>query len=172
MAGEGGWQIMTSPNFTPVQMVADNFERYRTALVAHGYDPAAFQFPVMQQVYVGADEDAAYEEPQAACMGYFEKLSSLLPKEVKGDGAGGASYEQFRKTQRKLSDMRYDYLFENGVMFGTPERVIDRIRFLQQKAGVDYLIAWFNFGTLGQNLAKASMRRFAEEVMPAFADEN
>ena len=173
MAGEQGWQIMTSPNFTPVKMVAENFERYRKALVGNGYDPSSFNYPVMQQVYVGADEQSAYDEPQSACMGYFEKLSSLLPSEVKeGDGAGGASYEQFRKTQRKLNDLRYDYLFENGVCFGTPGRVIDRIRHLQAETGVDYLIAWFNFGTLGQDLAKASMRRFAEEVMPAFADED
>ena len=172
MAGENGWQIMTSPNFTPVKIVAENFERYKAALVTAGFDPSAFQYPVMQQVYVGADPDRAYDEPQEACMNFFQKLSGLLPKEIKdSQQSGGESYEQFRRTQRKMTDLRYDYLYENAVLFGTGERVVERIRHLQEYAGVDYLIGWFNLGSLDHDLAKESMRRFADEVMPQFPDD-
>jgi natural product biosynthesis luciferase-like monooxygenase protein len=166
-AGQGGWQIMTSPNFTPVKVVRDNFEVYTKALADAGHTPSAFEFPIMQMVYAGADEQSAYDEPQEPCMGYFQKLSSLLPTEVRA--GGGDSYEQFRKTQRKLTDLRYDYLFENSsVLFGSPGRLIDRIRHLQEEIGLTYLVGLFNFGTLDQEKARASMRRFATEVMPAF----
>ena len=170
LAGQAGWQIMTSPNFTPVPMVKDNFERYRTALVASGYEPSSFANPMMQQIYVGATDEAAYNEPQAACMSYFSKLSSLLPTEVK-EGENPDNYRQFRKMKQRLDDMRYDYLFENSVMFGSPKQVIERIRFLHDELGVNYLIGWFNMAGLETKLIHDSMRRFAEEVIPAFADD-
>ena len=173
MAGEQGWQIMTSPNFTPVKIVADNFDAYRASLVTAGFEPASFMYPVMQQVYCGVDADRAYDEPQQACMNFFAKLSHLLPKEITDPNAsGGESYEQFRKTQRKIADLRYDYLYENAVLFGDPERLIERIRSIHDATGLDYLIGWFNLGSLDHQLAKDSLRRFAEEVMPAFADDD
>ena len=168
MGGEKGWRIMTSPNFTPLNIVKDNFARYSVALTAH--DPANFNFPIMQQVYVGETDEAAYDEPQESCMAYFQKLGSLLPQEVKGEASGGQSYEQFRKTKRKMSDLRYDYLFENGVTFGSTKRVIERLQFLQEEVNLDYFLGWFNFGTMPQAMAKASLQRFAEEVMPIFVD--
>ncbi|HVW31289.1 MAG TPA: LLM class flavin-dependent oxidoreductase, partial [Acidimicrobiia bacterium] len=172
MAGENGWQIMTSPNFTPVKIVADSFDTYRASLVKAGYEPDSFMYPVMQQVYCGADPDRAYEEPQQACMNFFSKLSNLLPRDIKDPKAsGGDSYEQFRRTQRKISDLRYDYLYENAVLFGNPDRLIERIQFLRDATGLDYLIGWFNLGSLDHGLARDSLRRFAEEVMPAFADD-
>ena len=166
-AGQDGWQIMTSPNFTPVKVVRENFEVYTKALAGAGHDPSGFELPIMQMVYAGADEDSAYDEPQEPCMGYFQKLSSLLPTAITAGDAD--SYEQFRKTQRKLADLRYDYLFENSsVMFGSSERLIERIRRLQDEIGLTYLVGLFNFGTLNHEKAKESLRRFATEVMPAF----
>jgi hypothetical protein len=70
-----------------------------------------------------------------------------------------------------MTDLRYDWLYENAVLFGTGERVVDRIRHLHDYAGVDYLIGWFNPGSLDHEMAKESMRRFAAEVIPAFADD-
>ena len=175
IAGRDGWQIMTSPNFTPVEIVKANFDRYRASLVDHGHDPAAFSYPIMQQVYVAETEEAAYEEPRESCMSFFHKLSSLLPTEVKGDGngtkSGGDNYEQFRRTQRKMADLRYDYLYEGSVLFGTPGRLIDRLRSLKEETGLSYLIGWYNFANLPQDMVKKSMRLFAEEVMPALVDQ-
>ena len=69
-----------------------------------------------------------------------------------------------------MSDLRYDYLFENGVTFGSTKRVIERLQFLQEEVNLDYFLGWFNFGTMPQAMAKASLQRFAEEVMPIFVD--
>jgi hypothetical protein len=49
--------------------------------------------------------------------------------------------------------------------------VIDRLTFYQEELGMDYFIGWFNFGDLDFDTVKASLRRFAEQVMPAFAIE-
>jgi alkanesulfonate monooxygenase SsuD/methylene tetrahydromethanopterin reductase-like flavin-dependent oxidoreductase (luciferase family) len=67
-AGAAGERILTSPNFTPIQTIKDNFNAYREALRANGFSPDDQDYPVMQQVYVGKDSRAAYEEPRVASM--------------------------------------------------------------------------------------------------------
>jgi natural product biosynthesis luciferase-like monooxygenase protein len=163
-AGDEGWQIMTSPNFTPINVVKANFELYKKSLQAAGHDPGHFLYPMIQMVYCGADEKSSYDIPQEPCMSYFTKLGNLLPADVKD---GGDSYDQFRKTQRKINDLRYDYLFDgSSVLFGSPQQLVDRISMLKEEIGLNYLVGLFNFGTLDHEVAKDSMRRFAEEVMP------
>ena len=46
--------------------------------------------------------------------------------------------------------------------------MIERIKLLQQEAGVNYYIGWFNFGGMPHEKVKHSMELFAREVMPVF----
>jgi natural product biosynthesis luciferase-like monooxygenase protein len=166
--GTEGWQIITSPNFTPIDIIRKNMNIYAAALAEAGHDTTHTEFPVVQQVYVGPDEDAGYNDPQEACLAYFEKLGSLLPSDVK---SSGASYAELRKTKQRIGDVRYDYLYETSVTFGDSKRVVDRVRFLQDELGVNYILGWFNFANLDHKLATESMRRFAGEVMSEFPPE-
>jgi len=161
---------MTSPNFTPIDTVKKNFGLYREALRANGYDPARFVCPMAQQIYVGANEEAGYREPEEACMSYFHKLASLLPKDVQDGKVAGDDFASHRRTQARLSspDLRYDYLYETSVCYGSAARVTERIQMLRDQVDVDHIVGWFNFGNLDHELAKDSMRRFADEVMPRF----
>jgi alkanesulfonate monooxygenase SsuD/methylene tetrahydromethanopterin reductase-like flavin-dependent oxidoreductase (luciferase family) len=54
------------------------------------------------------------------------------------------------------------------LLFGDPGRVIERIHTLQEDLGVTSLLCWTNFGGLPSELAHASIRRFAEKVIPKF----
>jgi alkanesulfonate monooxygenase SsuD/methylene tetrahydromethanopterin reductase-like flavin-dependent oxidoreductase (luciferase family) len=166
--GALGNQILTSPNFTPLELIKENFAAYRSALQANGFDPADFDYPLMQQCYVAAGEQAAYDEPREAAMQYYSLLGRLLPKEVPGRDGTPASYEFYGKIQRNVANLQYDYLYEHGVTFGDPGRVVERIERLQEEAGINYYQAWFNFGSLDHDLAVASLRRFGEQVMPRF----
>lgn len=40
--------------------------------------------------------------------------------------------------------------------------------FLRDELGVTYLMCWMNFGGLPADLARDSIRRFAEQVIPRF----
>jgi natural product biosynthesis luciferase-like monooxygenase protein len=169
-AGRRGERILTSPNFTPIEMIKDNFDTYRAALSSSGHDPGGFDYPVMQQVYVGSDAARGFEEPREASMEYFSLLGRLLPGSVQAgspDGAG-ASYDFYRRISRNVADLRYDFLFEHGVSFGDASRVVDRIRQLEQEVGMSYFLGWFNFGSLDHDLAMRSLRRFADQVMARF----
>ena len=57
---------------------------------------------------------------------------------------------------------------EGLIIGGEPERCIDAIRCWQEKFGLTTLTGTFHFGGMPQELALKNIRRFAEQVMPAF----
>ena len=61
-------------------------------------------------------------------------------------------------------------ILDDKVVIGTPERCIHQIRRIQKGLGADTFNCSFWFGDLAQNRILASMRLFAEEVMPAFTN--
>jgi alkanesulfonate monooxygenase SsuD/methylene tetrahydromethanopterin reductase-like flavin-dependent oxidoreductase (luciferase family) len=165
-AGALGQPILTSPNFTPIPMIQTNFDAYRSALTGAGFDPAGYEYPLMQQVYVGTDHDDGYDRPREHAMRYYASLGRLLPK----DGEiVSADYEFYAKVQSNVDQLRYEYLYRNGVSFGSSEEVVERIQALVDVVGLTYYIGWFNFGGLPHSEVMASMERFAADVMPHFA---
>jgi alkanesulfonate monooxygenase SsuD/methylene tetrahydromethanopterin reductase-like flavin-dependent oxidoreductase (luciferase family) len=169
--GELGEPILTSPNFTPLELIKENFSAYRAALRARGANLADYDYPLMQQCYVAEDEQRGYDEPQEAAMQYYNLLGRLLPKDVPGEDGTAPSYEFYGKIQRNVTNLQYDFLYEHGVTFGDPGRVVERIQRLQEEAGINYYQGWFNFGSLDHELALASLKRFGEKVMPKFEVE-
>ena len=79
--GEAGERIITSPNFTPVEMIRDNVETYRQSLTANGFNVEDYDYPVVQQVYVGRDAERAYSEPRKASMAYSSCWAAFYPDE-------------------------------------------------------------------------------------------
>ena len=59
------------------------------------------------------------------------------------------------------------YMLETGSLFGSPVRVRDQVAELRD-VGVRHLLCQTGFGDMSHELNLASMRRFGEEVMPAF----
>jgi alkanesulfonate monooxygenase SsuD/methylene tetrahydromethanopterin reductase-like flavin-dependent oxidoreductase (luciferase family) len=165
--GESGEPILTSPNFTPVDVVQDQFRTYVAALEDHGHDVSAYDRPLMQQTFIATTEEEAYAGPRESAMWYQRLLGTLVP------GAHGetapAGYEQWQRIAANIDTIEYDQIFKGGAVFATPETAIERIDELRRVAGVNHYIGWFDFGGLDLERAKRSIRLFAEEVMPAFA---
>ena len=63
----------------------------------------------------------------------------------------------------------YDSMYENVVLFGTPDDLTARIKDLQS-SGVDKIIFFINFGGVEQRKVLDSLELFAKEVMPNFVD--
>jgi natural product biosynthesis luciferase-like monooxygenase protein len=164
--GKRGEKILTSPNFTPIPLIEQNFDAYRDELTANGFDPSDYDFPLMQQVYVGADHDAGYNVPREHSMRYYQSLGRLLPKE---EDMVSKDYDFYKKVNSNIADLKYDFLYNNGVSFGDPAEVTERIQTLVDKVGLTHYIGWFNFGGMPHTEAMTSMERFATEVMPHFA---
>jgi hypothetical protein len=62
-----------------------------------------------------------------------------------------------------------DAILGELTVIGTPDRCARQIRCLPEAVGIDHFTRSFRFGDLPQERVLASMRRFAEQVMPAFA---
>ena len=67
----------------------------------------------------------------------------------------------------RLASITWERLIEETVVFGSPERVTDRIREMEA-AGVGEVLCWMNFGGLPSDRVERSMRLFADKVMPQF----
>ena len=59
------------------------------------------------------------------------------------------------------------YVLATGSLYGSPARVRDQVAELRD-AGVQHLLCQTGFGNMSHEQNLASMRRFGEEVMPAF----
>jgi len=64
-------------------------------------------------------------------------------------------------------DEAVKYVLATGSLYGSPARVRDQVAELRD-AGVQHLLCQTGFGDMSHDQNLASMRRFSEEVMPAF----
>ena len=164
-AGAAGVPILTSPNFTPVQTVRRQFAVYTAALAENGHDPAKFELPLMEQVYVGESEAEAFDTPRESAMWYQAMLGARVPGAT---GKAPKGYEQWDRIAENMKSISYEEIVEKGANFGTAERAVERITTLRDDAGINSYLGWFSFGGLSRDLTLASVERFAKDVMPAF----
>ena len=59
------------------------------------------------------------------------------------------------------------FVLETGSLYGTPARVREQVAELRD-VGVHHLLCQTGFGAMDHEQNMASMRRFGEQVMPAF----
>ncbi len=72
------------------------------------------------------------------------------------------------KTVRPEEPPSYESELLNNLYFCTPDRCVERVAGLQSQHGIDYFGATFSFGAMEHAKVMASMKLFAEEVMPKF----
>jgi alkanesulfonate monooxygenase SsuD/methylene tetrahydromethanopterin reductase-like flavin-dependent oxidoreductase (luciferase family) len=165
-AGAAGEPILTSPSFSSLAAIKEQFDTYTAALAAVGHKPSDFDLPLMQRVYVGSDEREAYETPKPHLLWYYRTLSGLLTDGAIDESKG---FDGWAKRAAKIKGVEYDDLYNKAVNFGSSEQVIDQIKVLESEIGVTHYICWFNIGGLPHEKVMASIERFAKEVIPEFA---
>lgn len=166
LMGRAGRPIMTSPNFTPMHIIKNNFDIYKNSLIENGYNPADYKFPLAQQIHIKHSSQEAKMVAVKNSKEYYNLLASLLPgskgEEVVDD------YKFFQKSQKLVESISLEEIERNGGNFGTPQEAIERIKYLHEVVGVNQYICWFNFGQIGHLETMKTMELFAKEVMPAF----
>jgi alkanesulfonate monooxygenase SsuD/methylene tetrahydromethanopterin reductase-like flavin-dependent oxidoreductase (luciferase family) len=136
-----------------------------------GYSGAEVQaalnsWGVSRHIYVTPTDSEAVREARAAELWYQKALARfLVPENI--DAAPSSLQPQFRAIAAKLATVSWEGLLEETVLFGSPERIMDRVQEMQE-AGVGELLCWMNFGGLPHDKVKRSMRLFAEKVIPHF----
>jgi len=124
-----------------------NLEIYRAEFAG----PGAPTFSLVRMVYLCENGDQARADMQAPARWYVDNNPGRPEKILSYDLA--------------VSEM----LSKLGIV-GTPRDCIEAIRSLREAHGIDYLMCVFGPGGVPHEDIMASMRLFAEKVMPEFAD--
>lgn len=165
LAADLGWSTLRSPNFTRMDLIEQLWKVYRDRLQARGIDAGQMDQPMLMKTYVAETEAEAKRDAEPHAMWFHRLLGSLMP------GAPGkqvhAGYELYSRVQKRHEEVTFDDLYEWGACYGTPDRVIERIKQYAQRAGTNHWLAEMKFGGMSHDKAMRSMELFARRVMPA-----
>ena len=130
------------------QQIAERIGIYKAERQAHGlrFDP--MQVAVARQLYVAKDE----ADKQAALIRQAAYTKRTVDVSRKPDGKSGSHVLAYADKTGGT---------EENALFGTPDEICAMLEALQD-AGVDYVLLTIAGGS-------AQLRRFAREIMPAFA---
>ena len=98
-------------------------------------------------------------------MHYFRTVSHQAKL---GQRDQGKSYQYLREVRQRFDTVTWDDIDQTMGIYGSPDTCIRKISEAHKQTGMNQLICWFNPGGLVPHTeVLASMRRFAQEVMPA-----
>jgi alkanesulfonate monooxygenase SsuD/methylene tetrahydromethanopterin reductase-like flavin-dependent oxidoreductase (luciferase family) len=158
--------------FAPTKAVKRWFDTYREACQEEGYeaDPESIGFTV--PIYVADTDAEAHEKARSHVEWLFHKgLKLEMPAILNPPGyVSPASLEGLlRAGVKAFQEVSYEELVELGyVLVGSPETLVDKIEDLRQDMGFGSLSALMSIGDMSHEETVASMRLFAERVMPRF----
>ncbi len=163
-AAERGFPIM-SPAGLASDQIRTNYQLYRETLESLGRDGSGLDLPALVHVYVDEDDERGRQAGMEHSLKYGASLVSLGTPFQK-TGALSREYEHYRdfgEPGRLVRETR-----EELMLFGNPDTVAGKIRWMRDELGVNYVMCWMNMGGLEQERVLRSMKLFAEEVMPRF----
>jgi alkanesulfonate monooxygenase SsuD/methylene tetrahydromethanopterin reductase-like flavin-dependent oxidoreductase (luciferase family) len=76
-------------------------------------------------------------------------------------------YEHYGKEQKADVGSMKKNKGPNSNLVGTPDELIERIKWVQETISLDKLVIHFFYGGMPVDKAEASLRLFAKEVLPA-----
>lgn len=163
LVAERGFKLFAAMRGNSIPALTPNIHAYVDALQAHGHARRPDDIAVLAAVYVGETHQEAYETPRASSLNFYDMLRADLYRLCKG-----TIPPEYESRLQRYDTITYDEIYEQQALYGTPEEVIAKIRWLQAETGCNNLLCWMNAGSrLTQEQVLRSMRRFAEEVMPA-----
>ena len=171
LAAQHGGSMLNSILFGPFSQIEYNRDVYVAAMREGGKTETAIQtalrfWGVSRHIYVAPTDTQALREAQEAEVWYQQSLARfLVPENI--EAAPLSLQPQFRGLAERLASITWEQLVEETVLFGSPERIVDRVHEMEE-AHVGELLCWMNFGGLPQDRVERSMRLFAEKVMPHF----
>ncbi|HEY6992206.1 MAG TPA: LLM class flavin-dependent oxidoreductase [Xanthobacteraceae bacterium] len=164
-AGSKGYSLMA----IPIGPIAPLLELYRKAWRAAGH-PGDGEVMVAFHMFCHRDARLARQIARPPFEEYFRALNEAV-----GDWARGTTskdYRDYDTSARRLRSFTLDgQIASGGAWVGTPGEIKAVIRRTLQSIGkFEHASLQINFGALDLREAQQSMRLFAAEVMPEFAD--
>jgi natural product biosynthesis luciferase-like monooxygenase protein len=166
LAARRGLKILTSPAFTPFDILRKNFDTYRQEFrTAHGTDAGA-EICLNKIIHVAESSRQAREELREPIRWFFRTQADLI---ADPEGAPPEQYRFYRRVRENLLSLSDEKALDQAAIVGDPEEVTDKIRQHHEALGVTFFMGAFSRGGLAHDRVLRSMRLFGEKVMPRFA---
>jgi alkanesulfonate monooxygenase SsuD/methylene tetrahydromethanopterin reductase-like flavin-dependent oxidoreductase (luciferase family) len=169
-AGHHGLPYMTITwPLTGMDTYKAKWSAYREAVAEAGHELDGNENPHVLFMYCGDDDEEAAETAYKH-MTVFQYITESHYEFARAASKQGA--ERWLGQDRKMLqnvDQLARYPVEHQIVGGV-ETCIERVRMYQEELDVRYMVLNMGYGLMPHEKALASMRRFAEEVMPHFAD--
>jgi alkanesulfonate monooxygenase SsuD/methylene tetrahydromethanopterin reductase-like flavin-dependent oxidoreductase (luciferase family) len=147
----------------PAEHVRQHVDLYWQTWQAHRQEPdrlnghvAKPKVGILRHVFVADTDDAALAAARTAHGHWYRSITKLWHDHDDHTPDGLFAWEPAMQGET--------------ILFGSPPRVREQMARLLEVSGCNYVIGAFAWGTLPHDQALRSLRLFAEEVMPAFAD--
>jgi alkanesulfonate monooxygenase SsuD/methylene tetrahydromethanopterin reductase-like flavin-dependent oxidoreductase (luciferase family) len=154
--------ILTSAN-TPDEEVLGIRTLYYEQCAKAGKQPLVEDMPFFRHVFVAEDAKRAVEVPRDSIT-WVRDLNSLR-RTLTGGSEIYRDLEHWRRT-RTVAVPSYEEELKTTAYFGTPEQLVERIRWLQEAHNVQYFGASMAYGKMQHADVMRSMELFARDVMP------
>ena len=169
--GRQGIPILTSR--LPIERIGERWKLYEAGLIEGGHDAATrerllTQSALWRNVYV-AETDAQAEDELSTLLLNTRHHMMHVRHAYNPDDFVIDQVNLNPWTDPAVSDNdALPFVLSTGSIFGSPGRVREQVAALRE-VGVRHLLCQTGFGDMSHEQNMASMRRFGEQVMPAFA---
>lgn len=164
--GAMGHAIFVAARIGNLSELAPLVRSYREAWQQAGH-PGKGEVFLRVPVYVAATDEAAREEPRESIMHLLRTLGDRLA--ASASTAGTREIENRAARGQKMQSIDYEEVLRERMIVGTPARVVDQLKRLQEQLGLDGILAELNPGSLiPHDRVMTALRLLCEEVMPSF----
>jgi len=163
-AGGRGYPVFVASPINPFPKLPEHLDTYRRAFRAAGHEGKKEDVAVLFPTYVADSETRIRQEVEPSFMHYFRTVSHQARL---GERDQSASYAYLREVRKRMDAITWDEVDATMALYGPPDACLQKLREAHERCAMDQVICWFNPGGLvPHRQVLASMRRFAEEVMP------
>jgi alkanesulfonate monooxygenase SsuD/methylene tetrahydromethanopterin reductase-like flavin-dependent oxidoreductase (luciferase family) len=146
--------------------LAPNIRAYREAWKAAGH-PGMGKVFLRAPVYVAETAEAARSEPEESIMYFYRYLGERLVDSA--TRAGVRAVEDRAARGGRLQTITYEEALRDKIIVGSPGRVTERLKELQEKLGLDGILCEMNCGTkIPHERVLKSLQLLCQEVKPRF----
>lgn len=161
--GRAGYGLMATNLLANPGFLADLIGVYRSACrAAHG--PGVDRLVLSIPLYVAESDQLAFTAGQHYLGRYLAVWGAAASS---WRGRSSTAYPHYEHMADVIGQAEPERLRQQGnVVFGSPERVVDRIEALQARYGVDEILWQIDFGAMPYDAACRNLSCFVERVLP------
>jgi alkanesulfonate monooxygenase SsuD/methylene tetrahydromethanopterin reductase-like flavin-dependent oxidoreductase (luciferase family) len=164
-AAAHGYNVRLASVFAPIHQFAPLVQLYREQLRAAGYDPTHVEISTGNHCYVGRSSAQATAVWEAYYLRYLHFFSTLI--ETK-DYEQSKQFRAFAGMKTFLERINFDRARKTLAVCGDAEECADRIAQAHEAVGNTHYWVYTDLGGLPREEVRASLKRFAEKVIPKF----